>query len=424
MYRIIWMAAALAAIGAGQTQVDLRTQSKSVDFSAASSTKPVTTGTALPSTCSVGQMFFLSNAPAGQNVYGCAAVNTWTLQSGSGGGSGSGVGVESAGTLVGTRATFNFPSGGTCMATAVADTGTVINITPSVNTALCPSDAILQGGSAPNICTSASGSGTAYTAACATTLTALSAKQVLWWHIDHVSASIAPTLNVDGLGAQTITDGLGNALGAATTLAAGMEVPVWNDGTHFRVMTLPAGGISPSPVTTPFWPFGPGVSLSSNTSASGSANVTQFFEILVPYPGLTLTNISAYTFTTAPGHVAWAIYDSTCTLVTNGTSSTVSASPSTATNWVFSPAVILVNDGVSGHGTYFLASTSDAATTEFYAPPFVNAPGLGALNTGAGSLHYFTGTASTGTSTLAFPSTCGTRTSLASSNSLPGVVLH
>lgn len=423
MYRIIWMTAALAAIGAGQTQVDLRTQSKSVDFSAASSTKPVTTGTTLPSTCSVGQMFFLSNASAGQNVYGCAVVNTWTLQSGGGGGGGSGVGVESAGTLVGTRSTFNFPSGGTCIATALADTGTVINITPSVNTALCPSDAILQSGSAPNICASASGSGTAYTAACATTLTALAAKQVLWWHIDHVSASTAPTLNVDGLGVQTVTDSLGNALATATTLAAGMQVPVWNDGTHFRIMTLPTVG-SPAPATTPVWPFGSGISMSSNTAASGSANVTQFFEILVPYPGLTLANVSAYTFATAPGHVAWAIYDSTCTLVTNGTSATVSASSSTATNWVFSPAIILLNDGVSGHGTYFLALTSDAATTEFYAPPLVNAPGLGALNTSAASLHYFTGTASTGTSTLVFPSTCGTRTSLASSNSLPGVVLH
>ncbi len=67
MYRIIWMTATLAALAVGQTQVDLRTQSKSVDFSAASSTKPVTTGTSLPPTCGVGQMFF-SNAPAGQNA--------------------------------------------------------------------------------------------------------------------------------------------------------------------------------------------------------------------------------------------------------------------------------------------------------------------------------------------------------------------
>src|SRR5580698_7199898 len=131
MFRIIWLAAALAAIGVGQTQIDLRLQSRSVDFSADSSTKPVTTGTSLPSTCGVGQMYFLSNAPAGQNVYGCSTVNTWTLQSGGGGG----VNVQSAGTLVGSRPTVNYPSGGTCISTAVADTGSVINIIPSVNTA-------------------------------------------------------------------------------------------------------------------------------------------------------------------------------------------------------------------------------------------------------------------------------------------------
>jgi hypothetical protein len=61
-----------------QTKVDLRTQGKSVDFSAAASTKPVSTGTALPGTCSVGQMFYLTNATPGANLYSCTASNTWT----------------------------------------------------------------------------------------------------------------------------------------------------------------------------------------------------------------------------------------------------------------------------------------------------------------------------------------------------------
>ncbi len=79
----------------GQTAVDLRTQSKSVDFAAAPFTRPVQTGTALPAVCSVGQMFFNSAAPAGQNVYGCTATNIWTLQSGGGSGGGSGSGLPS-----------------------------------------------------------------------------------------------------------------------------------------------------------------------------------------------------------------------------------------------------------------------------------------------------------------------------------------
>lgn len=74
-----------------QTQVDLRTQSKTVDFSNAPSTRPVRTGTAIPSLCQTGELFYNLTAPAGQNVYGCTATNIWTLEGGSGGGgSGSG----------------------------------------------------------------------------------------------------------------------------------------------------------------------------------------------------------------------------------------------------------------------------------------------------------------------------------------------
>jgi hypothetical protein len=66
--------------GKGQTSVDLRTQSKSVDFSAAAATKPMQTGASLPSTCAVGQFFFLTSAPAGSNVYACNPANTWSVE--------------------------------------------------------------------------------------------------------------------------------------------------------------------------------------------------------------------------------------------------------------------------------------------------------------------------------------------------------
>ena len=74
------LAAATVGCGSAQTQIDLRTQSKSVDFSAASFTKPLQTGTSLPATCSVGAMFLNTSGPAGQNVYACTAVNTWSLE--------------------------------------------------------------------------------------------------------------------------------------------------------------------------------------------------------------------------------------------------------------------------------------------------------------------------------------------------------
>jgi len=63
-----------------QTMVDLRTQSKSVDFSSANATKPFKSGTVFPSICSVGEIFYKSDAPAGANVYGCTATNAWTLE--------------------------------------------------------------------------------------------------------------------------------------------------------------------------------------------------------------------------------------------------------------------------------------------------------------------------------------------------------
>jgi hypothetical protein len=76
----------LPAVSFAQTQIDLASQSKRVDFSAATSTKPMKSGTSFPGTCTVGELFFKTNSPPGQNVYGCSATDTWSVQ-GDGGGS-------------------------------------------------------------------------------------------------------------------------------------------------------------------------------------------------------------------------------------------------------------------------------------------------------------------------------------------------
>lgn len=39
----------------------------------------------LPATCSIGDIAYSTTATAGQNIYGCTAVNTWTVQGGAGG---------------------------------------------------------------------------------------------------------------------------------------------------------------------------------------------------------------------------------------------------------------------------------------------------------------------------------------------------
>jgi hypothetical protein len=79
-------AVSLAGIGAAQTRIDLRTQSKTVDFSQANSTLPSKTGSNLPAACAAGETFLKLNAPAGQNLYVCVSVNQWSPQAASGSG--------------------------------------------------------------------------------------------------------------------------------------------------------------------------------------------------------------------------------------------------------------------------------------------------------------------------------------------------
>ncbi len=83
---LFWAAAAICA--AQSTKVDLPTQSVRPDFSAMAHTRPAAVGSVLPGNCSVGELFFNTASPSGQNLYACVATNTWALE---GGGSGSGV---------------------------------------------------------------------------------------------------------------------------------------------------------------------------------------------------------------------------------------------------------------------------------------------------------------------------------------------
>ncbi len=70
--------ALVCAIASGQTMVDMRSQARNIDFSAASSTRPFPVGTSMPPICSVGQTYFQSDAKPGHNLYLCTATNIWT----------------------------------------------------------------------------------------------------------------------------------------------------------------------------------------------------------------------------------------------------------------------------------------------------------------------------------------------------------
>src|SRR5579872_2512494 len=168
MYRILF-AALLAAAADGQTRLSLDSQTKNVDFTKAAFTRPVKTGTTLPSTCSVGDLFFQTSASAGSNLYGCASANTWTPESGGGS-----LAVDNNGTLVGSRNTINL-IGGLGVLNTISDTGAQINLQQSVDTSVIPSKATAQSG-VMWLCSSAGGSSSAYTCALSPTLQAYTAE--------------------------------------------------------------------------------------------------------------------------------------------------------------------------------------------------------------------------------------------------------
>src|ERR1039457_2151707 len=78
--RCVCVAAAMIGAARGQTQIDLRTQGKNIDFSSAARTRPSKTGTLVPAACTIGETFVKTDAAAGKNLYVCTAANVWTVQ--------------------------------------------------------------------------------------------------------------------------------------------------------------------------------------------------------------------------------------------------------------------------------------------------------------------------------------------------------
>ena len=74
------MAAAMIGAARGQTQIDLRTQGKNIDFSSAARTRPSKTGTLVPAVCTIGETFVKTDAATGKNLYICTATDVWSVQ--------------------------------------------------------------------------------------------------------------------------------------------------------------------------------------------------------------------------------------------------------------------------------------------------------------------------------------------------------
>ena len=228
---IAWFTLAAGIRLAAQTQVDLRTQSKGVDFTAAQSTKPFKSGGTLPATCAQGEMFFLTAASAGTNLYGCTATNTWTLQTGGGGGT---VQVQNTGAAVGARPILDLSSGPGVLL-AISDTGQSIAIQTSLDTSVVETSGNEQSGAAL-LCAPASGSATTYTCAMSPTLTSYTFGMVLRWKPDVSGAGGATTLNVDTLGAVPVKLADGTTNPGAADVVAGRVLEIWYDGASFRLL--------------------------------------------------------------------------------------------------------------------------------------------------------------------------------------------
>ena len=275
------LAAVLITCGAdGQTAVDLRTQSKSVDFTSAATTKPFKSGTVLPAACGVGEAFFMSNAPAGSNWYACTATNSWTLQSGvttfSGDvtgapgsttvvkiegravsataptngqslvwNSGSNSWVPQTGTVTplsiatngiaqGTEPALNFISGSGIVQSCVNNAGASrVDCTPAIDNTVALTIAAAQTG-APQYCQSSNGT-TAYVCSlsAARGLAQYSKGMLIVLSAD-TTCSATCTVNIDALGAKSIklNNGASDPNGA---VVANTPYLMEYDGTVFRM---------------------------------------------------------------------------------------------------------------------------------------------------------------------------------------------
>ncbi|MEP6715562.1 MAG: hypothetical protein ABJC09_08295 [Terriglobia bacterium] len=79
----------IALLNASQTVSGNKTMTGSLDASGATHTLPAKSGIAAnkPATCGVGEVYFATDATAGQNFFFCTAANTWVQQLNGGGGS-------------------------------------------------------------------------------------------------------------------------------------------------------------------------------------------------------------------------------------------------------------------------------------------------------------------------------------------------
>jgi len=212
------------ALAFAQTQVSV--------IGGGSTARRIFRGTTAPATCVVGDVFFDSDATAGQNIYGCTAANTWTLE----GGASVANSVTSAAVIGDGKSVVGF--GGARGVAASTLTGMIKETagTPSAATAgvdYIATSPVIQ-------CNGASGTDT-YT--CTGTISAYSEGEVYLFDPD-VNNTGAASLNVNGVGAVSIKVLSGGSLAdpANNLIDADAKYQLIYDGTYFVVVPMEAAG--------------------------------------------------------------------------------------------------------------------------------------------------------------------------------------
>ena len=248
-------------------------------------------------------------------MYGCSAVNTWSVQSG---GPTSPTTVENSGTVVGSRSVLNL-SAGQGVQWSISDTGQAISVQSILDTALAQTRAGDQSG-VNLLCSSISAGspGVVYSCALSPTLGAYSAGMVLRWIPDVNGVGGATTLNVDSLGAVPLkqSDGVSNPTSA--DVVANQLYQLWYDGQVFR--ELGGAGIVAGKIASGgyYFPFGfPSDGGSSSFDSAGATKLSMF----VPAAGMTVSSL-AYSVTNAtdcgtgtPCGIVFGFYSSSGVLI-------------------------------------------------------------------------------------------------------------
>jgi hypothetical protein len=256
------------AFANAQTQVNLSTQSKDANLSNEGPTKPIQTGTTLPALCTTGQMFFLTTAPPGSNLYVCTATNTWVGIVGSGG------------------------SASLSAGTGVIITQSGSSATVSIDPAVVPTKSVVQATTSNSI-TLTSNSSNALTATANPTLAAYSDKQLveLTWNIACTGGAM--TLSIDSLAVVNLVKSDGVTTLTPADCASGQTNLFTYDGTLNKFKLLAGGAVAGgggSSVT-----FAPPYMVSN-----GNSYLTFGFEAtLPPTTGWTAVNPGSSTFTTS-----------------------------------------------------------------------------------------------------------------------------